>query len=120
MTATASPPGELEPIETASIDELRALQLGRLRWSLRHAYQNVPYYRDAFDAAAIHPDDVRDLADLARFPFTTGAQLRDNYPFGMLTGAAAGRPRRCTPRPGPPAAPPWSATPPPTSTPGRR
>ena len=84
MTATASPPGELEPIETASIDELRALQLGRLRWSLRHAYQNVPYYRDAFDAAAIHPDDVRDLADLARFPFTTKASLRDNYPFGMF------------------------------------
>ena len=84
MTATATPPGELEPIETASVDELRALQLERLRWSLRHAYQNVPYYREAFDAAGAHPDDVRDLADLGRFPFTTKASLRENYPFGMF------------------------------------
>ena len=84
MTATATPPGELEPIETASTDELRALQLERLRWSLRHAYENVPYYRKMFDVAAIHPDDVKDLADLAKFPFTTKASLRDNYPFGMF------------------------------------
>src|ERR1700721_847800 len=84
MTAAVSPPGELEPIETASTDELRALQLERLRWSLRHAYDNVPYYRTMFDVAAVHPDDVRDLADLAKFPVTTKASLRDNYPFGMF------------------------------------
>src|SRR3981189_532998 len=83
MTAV-SPPGELEPIETASVDELRALQLERLRWSLRHAYDNVPYYREMFDVAAIHPDDLKDLSDLAKFPFTTKASLRDNYPFGMF------------------------------------
>ena len=77
-------PGELEPIETASVDELRALQLERLRWSLRHAYDNVPYYRKMFDVAAVHPDDVKDLSDLAKFPFTTKASLRDNYPFGMF------------------------------------
>src|SRR6201986_2337178 len=84
MTAAVSPPGELEPIETASVDELRALQLERLRWSLRHAYDNVPYYRKMFDVAAVHPDDVSDLSDLAKFPFTTKASLRDNYPFGMF------------------------------------
>jgi phenylacetate-CoA ligase len=74
----------LEPIERASIDELRAVQLERLRWSLRHAYENVPHYRSAFDAAGVHPDDCRELADLTRFPFTTKAELRDNYPFGMF------------------------------------
>ena len=84
MTAIATPPGELEPIETALVDELRALQLERLRWSLGHAYQNVPYYRKMFDAAGARPDDLADLADLARFPFTTKASLRDNYPFGMF------------------------------------
>jgi phenylacetate-CoA ligase len=84
MTAALSPPGELEPIETASVDELRALQLERVRWSLRHAYDNVPYYRKMFDVAAVHPDDVKDLSDLAAFPFTTKASLRDNYPFGMF------------------------------------
>jgi phenylacetate-CoA ligase len=83
MTAVGTP-GDLEPIETASLDELRALQLERLRWSLRHAYDNVPYYRKIFDTAAIHPDDCKDLADLANFPFTTKASLRDNYPFGMF------------------------------------
>ncbi|SDY91150.1 phenylacetate-CoA ligase [Micromonospora pattaloongensis] len=77
-------PEELEPIERASVDELRALQRDRLRWSLRHAYDNVPHYRAAFDAAGAHPDDARDLTDLARFPFTTKAELRDNYPFGMF------------------------------------
>ena len=84
MAAAVSDPGELEPIETASVDELRALQLERLRWSLRHAYDNVAYYREAFDAAAVHPDDLKDLAGLARFPFTTKASLRENYPFGMF------------------------------------
>src|SRR6202012_2296221 len=82
--AAVSPAGELEPIETASVDELRALQLERLRWSLRHAYDNVPYYRKMFDVAAVHPDDLKDLSDLTKFPFTTKASLRDNYPFGMF------------------------------------
>ena len=77
-------PATLEPIERASVDELRALQLERLRWSLRHAYENVPHYRAAFEAAGVHPDDLRGLADLARFPFTGKAELRDNYPFGMF------------------------------------
>jgi phenylacetate-CoA ligase len=84
VTATATPPGELEPIETASVDELRAVQLERLRWSLKHAYENVPYYRKMFDVAAVHPGDLKDLSDLAKFPFTTKASLRDNYPFGMF------------------------------------
>jgi phenylacetate-CoA ligase len=74
----------MEPIETASRDEIAALQLQRLRWSLRHAYDNVPHYRAAFDAAHVHPDDLRTLDDLARFPFTTKQDLRANYPFGMF------------------------------------
>lgn len=77
-------PGDLEPIETASIDEIRALQLDRLRWSLRHAYDNVPMYRAKFDAAGVHPDDLNDLSDLAKFPFTLKSDLRDNYPFGLF------------------------------------
>jgi phenylacetate-CoA ligase len=77
-------PGELEPIETASADELRALQLERLRWTVRHAYDNVPHYRASFDAAGVHPDDISDLADLAKLPFTAKADLRENYPFGMF------------------------------------
>ena len=77
-------PGELELIERASIDELRALQLERLRWSLRHAYDNVPHYRRAFEGKGVHPDDLGDLSDLARFPFTVKGDLRDHYPFGML------------------------------------
>jgi phenylacetate-CoA ligase len=76
--------GDMEPIETASADELKSLQLERLRWSLRHAYQNVPHYRQAFETAGVHPDDCKDLADLAKFPFTAKADLRDNYPFGMF------------------------------------
>jgi len=74
----------LDPVERVSVDELRALQLERLQWSLRHAYENVGHYRAAFEAAGVHPDDCRELADLARFPFTTKADLRDNYPFGMF------------------------------------
>lgn len=77
-------PGDLEPIETASRDEIAALQTRRLAWSLRHAYDNVPAYRKKFDAAGAHPDDFKTLADLARFPFTSKADLRDNYPFGMF------------------------------------
>ena len=77
-------PAELEPIERASRDELSALQLARLQWTLRHAYENVPHYRAAFDAAGSHPGDVRSLADLAKFPFTTKKELREHYPFGMF------------------------------------
>jgi phenylacetate-CoA ligase len=77
-------PGDLEPIETAPVDELRELQLDRLHWSLQHAYDNVPHYRTSFDAAGLHPDDVKTLADLAKLPFTTKADLRGNYPFGMF------------------------------------
>ena len=74
----------LEPIETASIDELRALQLQRLKQTLAHAYVHSPVYRAKFDAAGVHPDDLRTLADLAKFPFTTKKDLRDSYPFGMF------------------------------------
>jgi phenylacetate-CoA ligase len=77
-------PGELEPIERASRDELQALQLERLKWSLQHAYDNVPHYRKAFDEAGVHPGDLKSLADLARFPFTEKKTLRDNYPFGLF------------------------------------
>jgi len=76
--------GELEPIERASRDELQALQLERLKWSLKHAYDNVPHYRRAFDEAGVHPDDLRSLGDLAKFPFTDKKTLRDNYPFGLF------------------------------------
>src|SRR3954452_4815064 len=74
----------LEPIETASVDELRALQTERLRATLQHTYANVAHYRAAWDAAGVHPDDVRELSDLAKLPFTSKADLRDNYPFGMF------------------------------------
>jgi phenylacetate-CoA ligase len=74
----------LEPIERASRDEIAHLQLQRLRWTLRHAYDHVPHYRAAFDAAGVHPDDCRELADLARFPFTGKSELRQNYPYGMF------------------------------------
>jgi phenylacetate-CoA ligase len=77
-------PESLDPIERASIDELRALQLARLQWSLRHAYDNVPHYRSAFDAAGVHPADCTELADLAKFPTTSKKDLRENYPFGMF------------------------------------
>ena len=74
----------LEPIETASRDELAALQLERLKWTLTHAYENSPVYRRKFDEAGVHPGEVKTLADLSRFPFTTKKDLRDNYPFGMF------------------------------------
>lgn len=74
----------LDPTERMSIDELRASQLERLRWSLRHAYDNVAFYRRKFDETGVHPDDCRSLDDLAKFPFTTKDDLRDNYPFGMF------------------------------------
>ena len=75
---------DLEPIEIASRDEIAALQLARLKRTLRHVYDNVAHYRAAFDAAGVVPDDLRTLADLAKFPFTTKADLRANYPFGMF------------------------------------
>ena len=77
-------PGELDPIETASRDEICALQLQRLQHTLQHAYNNVAHYRQAFDAAGVQPGDLKSLADLARFPVTTKKDLRDNYPFGMF------------------------------------
>lgn len=71
-------------IEHASRDEIQALQLERLKWSLKHAYDNVPHYRKAFDDAGVHPSDLKQLSDLAKFPFTTKQDLRENYPFGMF------------------------------------
>jgi phenylacetate-CoA ligase len=77
-------PYGLEPIERASRDEITALQTERLRWTLRHAYDNVPAYRAKFDAAGVRPDDFKRIEDLAKFPFTAKQDLRDNYPFGMF------------------------------------
>lgn len=72
---------QLDPIESASRDELQALQTQRLKWTLKHAYDNVPMYRRKFDAAGVHPDDFHELSDLSKFPCTTKQDLRDNYPF---------------------------------------
>ncbi|WP_157268076.1 phenylacetate--CoA ligase PaaK [Azohydromonas aeria] len=77
-------PGDLEPIERASRDEVQALQLQRLRATLERAYENVPHYRRAFDERGVHPTDLKSLADIAKFPFTTKRDLRENYPFGMF------------------------------------
>ncbi|MCC5969632.1 MAG: phenylacetate--CoA ligase [Pararhodobacter sp.] len=77
-------PGDLEPVETASRDEISALQLERMKWSLRHAYDNSSFYRARFDAHGVHPDDLKTLSDLAKFPFTQKTDLRDTYPFGMF------------------------------------
>ncbi|APH72997.1 phenylacetate--CoA ligase PaaK [Aquibium oceanicum] len=75
---------DLDPIEIASRDEIAALQLSRLKWSLKHAYDNVAHYRKSFDAAGVHPDDLKQLSDLKKFPFTSKQDLRENYPFGMF------------------------------------
>ncbi|MGQ0576416.1 MAG: phenylacetate--CoA ligase PaaK [Pseudonocardia sp.] len=80
----APDPATLDPAERMSVDALRAHQLDRLRATLHHAYANVGFYRRSFDAHGVHPDDCRELADLAKFPMTTKADLRDNYPFGMF------------------------------------
>ena len=80
MSALDSP----EPIETCSLDELRATQLSLLKGAVSRAYERVSHYRNCFDAAGIHPTDIRDLDDLSRFPFTTKEDLRQNYPFGMF------------------------------------
>ena len=77
-------PGDLEAIESASRDEVQALQLKRLRWSLQHAFDHVAHYRNAFEAAGVHPGDLKQLSDLAKFPFTAKQDLRDHYPFGMF------------------------------------
>lgn len=77
-------PGDLEPIESASRDQISALQLERIKWTLKHAYDNVPHYKKKFDEKGVHPDDLKTLADLAKFPFTTKIDLRDNYPFGLF------------------------------------
>ncbi len=84
MVQRTPSPGDLEPIERASRDELQALQLARMQATLKHAYENVPHYRQAFDAAGVHPGDLKTLADLAKFPFTDKKTLRDNYPFGLF------------------------------------
>jgi phenylacetate-CoA ligase len=84
LDKSAYVPYGLEPIERASRDEIAALQVERLQWSLSHAYENVPAYRAKFDAAGVHPRDLKRLEDLAKFPFTTKHDLRDNYPFGMF------------------------------------
>lgn len=84
MAVRQPAPGDLEPIETASRDEVQALQLQRLRWTLQHAYDNVPHYTRAFDAKGVHPSDLKQLSDLSKFPFTVKKDLRDNYPFGMF------------------------------------
>jgi phenylacetate-CoA ligase len=85
MRLGAAPrPAELDPIERVSRDELMALQLERLQWTLHHAYQNVPIYRQKFDEHGVHPADCAELGDLAKFPFTTKQDLRDSYPFGMF------------------------------------
>ena len=84
MKTTYYKPEGLEPIETASADELQALQLERLRWSVRHSYDNVAHYRAKCEAQGVHPDDLKLLSDIAKFPFTVKQDLRDNYPFGLF------------------------------------
>jgi phenylacetate-CoA ligase len=75
---------DLESIELASRDEIANLQLDRLKWTLHHAYENVPHYKAKFDTTGVHPNDLKRLDDLGKFPFTTKDDLRENYPFGMF------------------------------------
>jgi len=84
MTVKKPLPGDLEPIETASRDEISALQLERLKWSVRHTYDNVAPYRAKCEAKGVHPDDLKSLSDLSKFPFMTKLDLRDHYPFGLF------------------------------------
>jgi len=84
MTVKQPQPGDLEAIETASRDEISHLQLQRLKWTLTHSYNNVASFRKKCDSKGVHPDDLKTLADLARFPFSTKTDLRDNYPFGLF------------------------------------
>ena len=110
---------ELDPIEIASRDEIAALQLERLKRTLRRVYDNVPHYWKAFDAAGVHPDSFATLADLAKFPFTAKEDLRANYPFGLFATPAS-RSCACTPPPAPRASRPSSAIPGATSRCGPR
>lgn len=84
MTVKSPQPGDLDPIEKASRDEIAALQLKRLQWSVRHTYDNVAPYRERCQQKGVHPDDLRRLEDLAKFPFMTKIDLRDHYPFGLF------------------------------------
>ena len=84
MRDLTPPKDSLDPIEIASRDEITALQLARLKSSAAHAYANVPHYKASFEAAGVHPDDIHDLSDLAKLPFTTKTDLRAQYPFGMF------------------------------------
>ena len=84
MTVKVPMPGDLDPIETASRDEITALQLERMKWSVRHTYDNVEPYRRKCLEKGVHPDDLKCLADLSKFPFMTKIDLRDNYPFGLF------------------------------------
>ena len=84
MTTYKADLGALDPIEKASRDEIEALQLERLKWTLNHAYNNVPHHKQAFDAKGVHPDDLKTLADLSKFPFMVKTDLRDHYPFGLF------------------------------------
>ena len=84
MTVKKPLPGDLEPIETASREEISALQLERLKWSVRHTYDNVEAYRKKCQEKGVTPDDLKELADLGKFPFMTKTDLRDNYPFGLF------------------------------------
>ena len=111
-------PDEVESIERASRDELAALQLARLRAILSHAYANVPLYRSRFDAAGVHPSDLRHLGDISMFPFTVKADLREHYPFAMLAVPREGS-REFTRHQARPDGPRSSDTRRPTSTCGR-
>jgi len=84
MTVKQPQPGDLEAIETASRDEISHLQLQRLKWTLTHSHNNVASFRKKCDSKGVHPDDLKTLADLAKFPFSTKTDLRDNYPFGLF------------------------------------
>jgi len=84
MSAMQRASGVYDPIERASRDEIQALQLQRLKSTLKHAYDNVPHYRAKFDAAGVRPEDLKDLKDIAKFPFTGKSDLRDNYPFKLF------------------------------------
>src|SRR5438128_9174689 len=84
MPAHTIPTELLDPVEKASRDEITALQIQRLKTTLNHVYKNVPHYRKVFDDKGVHPDDLKELRDLAKFPFTSKKDLRDNYPFGLF------------------------------------
>lgn len=84
MSQSGTEAPTLHEVERFSRKKLEKLQLERLQWTVRHAYENVPYYREKFDAAGVGPDDVQELSDIQKFPFTTKEDLRKNYPFGMF------------------------------------